>query len=126
MTFCASTPLQVAAAEALRSPDEYFETYTSEYRARRDLLVDGLKSVGFTVSSPEGTYFVLADHTPFGLKDDVAFCHHLVDKCSVVGIPPSSFYAKSDEGKSLVRFAFCKSLQTLEKAVDRLQLLPSE
>lgn len=126
MTFCASTPLQVAAAEALRSPDEYFETYTLEYRARRDLLVDGLKSVGFAVSSPEGTYFVLADHTPFGVGDDVAFCHHLVKTCSVVGIPPTSFYSKSDEGKSLVRFAFCKSLETLEKAVDRLQLLPSE
>ena len=126
MTFCASTPLQVAAAEALKAPDEYFETYTAEYRARRDLLVDGLQSVGFNVSSPEGTYFILADHTPFGLQDDVAFCHHLVNKCLVVGIPPSSFYAKSDEGKGLVRFAFCKTLETLEKAVDRLQLLPSE
>ncbi len=125
MTFCASTPLQVAAAEALKAPDEYFATYTSEYRARRDLLVDALQSVGFNVSSPEGTYFILADHTPFGLPDDEAFCHHLVNKCSVVGIPPSSFYAKSDEGKGLVRFAFCKSIETLEKAADRLQSLSS-
>ena len=125
LTFCAATPLQVAAAESLRAPEEYFETYTNEYRARRDLLVDGLKSVGFNVSSPEGTYFVLADHTPFGLNDDVAFCHHLVNSCAVVGIPPSSFYAKSDEGKGLVRFAFCKGLKTLEKAVDRLQSLTS-
>ena len=126
LTFCASTPLQVAAAESLKAPEEYFETYTNEYRARRDLLVDGLQSVGFNVVSPEGTYFILADHTPFGVGDDVAFCHHLVETCSVVGIPPTSFYAKSDEGKGLVRFAFCKSLQTLEMAVDRLQSLKGE
>ena len=123
MTFCAATPLQVAAAEAIKAPDDYFSTYTADYRARRDLLVDGLQSVGFNVASPEGTYFILADHTPFGMDDDVAFCHHLVQTCSVVGIPPSSFYTKSDDGKSLVRFAFCKSLETLEKAVERLQSL---
>jgi len=121
LTFCASTPLQVAAATALRSPSDYYSTYTAEYRERRDTLVQGLKSVGFNVRSPQGTYFVLADHSPFGLKDDVAFCHHLVNTCGVVGIPPSTFYAKNNEGKGLVRFAFCKGLETLNTAVERLK-----
>jgi aspartate/methionine/tyrosine aminotransferase len=122
-TFCAATPLQVAAATALRAPESYFEAYTTEYRQRRDVLVEGLRSVGFNVHSPEGTYFVLADHTPFGFADDVAFCHHLAKQCKVVGIPPSAFYSQSDEGKGLVRFAFCKGLDTLKKAVDRLQTI---
>ena len=121
LTFCAATPLQVAAAEALRAPENYFKQYKIEYRERRDLLVKGLRDVGFNVHTPEGTYFVLADHTPFGFNDDVAFCHHLVETCKVVGIPPSAFYAKSDEGKGLVRFAFCKGLETLNKAVERLR-----
>jgi len=121
LTFCAATPLQVAAAEALRAPKSYFEKYTTAYRSRRDLLVQGLRSVGFHVHSPEGTYFVLADHTPFGFEDDISFCHHLVQSCRVVGIPPSSFYAKSTEGAGLVRFAFCKGLDTLNNAVERLQ-----
>ena len=121
MTFCASTPLQVAAATALRAPAEYFLTYTEEYRQRRDVLVEGLLNVGFTVQPPEGTYFVLANHTSFGFEDDVTFCHHLVESCGVVGIPPSSFYSKSSEGKGLVRFAFCKGLDTLKSAVERLQ-----
>ena len=120
LTFCASTPLQVAAAEVLRAPERYFDQYTQEYRQRRDLLVEGLKDVGFNVQPPQGTYFVLADHTPFGFEDDVSFCHHLVDTCRVVGIPPSAFYSKSNDGKGLVRFAFCKELETLEKAVDQL------
>ncbi|MDP7009639.1 MAG: aminotransferase class I/II-fold pyridoxal phosphate-dependent enzyme [Phycisphaerales bacterium] len=123
LTFCAATPLQVAAAEALRAPDRYYTSYTNEYRQRRDLLVEGLRSVGFNVHTPEGTYFVLADHTPFGFGDDLAFCHHLVKEARVVGIPPTAFYAKSTEGKGLVRFAFCKSLETLKNAVERLQVL---
>ena len=121
MTFCAATPLQVAAATALRAPESYFDSYTIEYRQRRDLLVEGLRDVGFHVHSPEGTYFVLADHTPFGFDDDVAFCHHLVKTCGVVGIPPSAFYIQSTEGKALVRFAFCKGVETLKNAVQRLQ-----
>jgi aspartate/methionine/tyrosine aminotransferase len=122
-TFCAATPLQVAAATALRAPESYYNSYTEEYRQRRDLLVDGLLAVGFNVRSPQGTYFVLADHTPFGFKDDIAFCHHLVKECKVVGIPPSAFYSKSNDGQRLVRFAFCKGLETLKTAVERLQAL---
>ncbi|MBC8309872.1 MAG: aminotransferase class I/II-fold pyridoxal phosphate-dependent enzyme [Planctomycetes bacterium] len=122
-TFCAATPLQVAAASALRAPKSYFLQYTTEYRQRRDLLVEGLLRVGFNVQSPEGTYFILADHTPFGFEDDISFCHHLAQKCKVVGIPPTAFYCQSNEGKGLVRFAFCKSILTLKTAVERLQAL---
>jgi aspartate/methionine/tyrosine aminotransferase len=121
MTFCPATPLQVAAATALRAPESYFTEYTAQYTERRDLLVDGLRSVGFNVHSPQGTYFVLADHTPFGFSDDVSFCHHLVTSCGVVGIPPTAFYKQSTDGKGLVRFAFCKGVETLKKAVERLQ-----
>lgn len=120
-TFCAATPLQVAAATALRAPDSYFESYREEYRQRRDVLVDGLRAIGFNVHSPEGTYFVLADHTPFGFSDDVSFCHHLAKECRVVGIPPTAFYSQSNDGEGLVRFAFCKGLETLKRAVERLQ-----
>jgi aspartate/methionine/tyrosine aminotransferase len=122
-TFCAATPLQVAAATALRAPDSYFESYREEYRQRRDVLVDGLRAVGFNVHSPEGTYFVLADHTPFGFSDDVSFCHHLAKECRVVGIPPTAFYSQSNDGQGLVRFAFCKGLETLKTAVERLHSL---
>ena len=122
-TFCAATPLQVAAATALRAPDSYFESYREEYRQRRDVLVDGLRAVGFNVHSPEGTYFVLADHTPFGFSDDVSFCHHLAKECRVVGIPPTAFYSQSNDGEGLVRFAFCKGLETLKTAVERLHSL---
>ncbi|MCH2146927.1 MAG: aminotransferase class I/II-fold pyridoxal phosphate-dependent enzyme, partial [Phycisphaerales bacterium] len=123
LTFCAATPLQVAAAEALLAPDAYFKEYTAEYTERRNVLVEGLSVAGFRVEPPAGTYFVLANHTPFGFDDDVAFCHHLAQSCKVVGIPPTAFYAQSNDGQQYVRFAFCKGVETLKNAVERLQTL---
>ena len=70
-TFAVSTPFQHATIAALEAPQSYFDTFTSEYRARRDLLCGALDDVGFDVFTPAGTYFVLADHTPFGYDDVV-------------------------------------------------------
>jgi len=43
-----------------------------------------LKAVGFKVFPSSGTYFVVVDHTPFGLENDVAFCEYLVKEVGVV------------------------------------------
>jgi N-succinyldiaminopimelate aminotransferase len=46
---------------------------------------------------------------------------HLVERCGMVAIAPSPLSAAApDEGRRLVRFAFCKQLQTLRLAVERL------
>lgn len=123
LTYAVSTPMQYAAAAALGSPDTYFGELLKSYRARRDLLCGALKEIGFGVKEPAGTYFVMADHTPFGLGDDVAFCRHLTAEVGVAAIPPSAFYADPALGKDYVRFAFCKETATLEGAVERLRKL---
>jgi len=123
LTFAVTTPMQHAAAAALRSPAAYFEEFVAGYRARRDRLCGALAEIGFGVTPPSGTYFVLADHTAFGLGDDVAFCRHLATEVGVAAIPPSAFYEHKELGRSLVRFAFCKETATLEAAVERLRAL---
>ncbi len=125
LTFCAATPIQYGAVAALGAGDEYYERFRAEYRVRRDLLVDGLARLGFNVFVPQGTYFVLADHTPFGFSDDLAFCRHLIEHAGVAAIPPSSFYQNHSEGRKLVRFAFCKKEETLREAVQRMSVLRS-
>jgi aspartate/methionine/tyrosine aminotransferase len=80
-----------------------------------------LKSVGFEVYEPEGTYFVMVDHTPFGFENDVAFCKYLIEEVGIAAIPPSVFYTNPEDGKNLVRFAFCKDEQTLRDAVEKLK-----
>jgi aspartate/methionine/tyrosine aminotransferase len=125
VTFATATPLQHGAAAALRAPQSFYQELTTAYRQRRDVLIDGLSGLGFEVFAPEGTYFVLADHTGFGFADDVAFARHMVADIGVAVIPPSAFYHRREDGKSLVRFAFCKDEETIERALERMTKLRS-
>lgn len=125
-TFTVAAPLQVAMGEALsRYSDEYFTTMRREYTERRDFLVQTLRQSGFDVAVPRGTYFVLADFTRvYDGGDDRAFARHLTERFGVAAIPPSPFYrAAPEEGRRLVRFAFCKRMETLRAAAVRLRTL---
>lgn len=121
LTFATSTPMQWAAATALQAPDSYYEDLKRDYLAKKKILVEGLKDVGFTVFPSSGTYFVVVDHTPFGLKNDIEFCEYLIKEVGVVAIPTSVFYLDPEEGKNLVRFTFCKDEGTLRAAVERMK-----
>jgi N-succinyldiaminopimelate aminotransferase len=94
-----------------------------QYKAARDALAETLADIGFGVHLPAGSYFILADHSAFGFADDFEFCAHLIDDVGVAAIPPSAFYENKAFGKSLVRFAFCKSERTMEAARGRLRAL---
>lgn len=123
LTFATSTPFQVAIGTWISQSSKVdFDVFRDEYDARRRYLVDVLRDVGFDVAVPEGTYFVLADFTALHEGDDLAFVRDLVSGCGVAAIPPSFFYrAAPEEGRRLVRFAFCKRMETLERAAERLQ-----
>ncbi len=125
LTFTTPNPMQAGAAVALRAPDSYYQDLQASYRAKRDLLVSGLREIGFDVRPPAGAYYALADHTPFGFGSDLEFVDHLIDEVGVAAIPPSAFYHRTDEGRRLVRFAFCKDDSLLESALDRLRSLGS-
>jgi aspartate/methionine/tyrosine aminotransferase len=123
--FAVATPLQHAAAAALRADAAFYEDLVAGYHGKRDLLAEGLDRLGFGVYLPEGTYFILADHTAFGFEDDVAFARHLTTDVGVAVIPPSAFYHDPTDGASLIRFAFCKDEATLREALVRLETLRS-
>ncbi|MGW1607322.1 pyridoxal phosphate-dependent aminotransferase [Streptomyces eurythermus] len=120
LTFVGSGPFQYAVAEALRLPDSHYTGLREDLRAKRDLLSSGLEQAGFTVHRPQGTYFVTADIRPLGEEDGAAFCLALPQRCGVVAVPTSVFYDDPEEGRSLVRFAFCKQDSVLNEAVKRL------
>ncbi len=72
---------------------------------------------------PEGAYYVLADFSAISQDDDVTFAKWLTREIGVATVPGSSFYHDPAMGRTLTRFAFCKKLETLERAVERLQQL---
>jgi N-succinyldiaminopimelate aminotransferase len=120
LTFVNGAPLQPAIAVALGLPDSYYEEFRASLQGRRDQLVAGLVDAGFTVLSPEGTYFVTVDITPLGGTDGVEFCRGLPERCGVVAVPTQVFYDDTQAGRTLVRFAFCKRPEVLAEAVARL------
>jgi aspartate/methionine/tyrosine aminotransferase len=127
LTFAVATPLQWGAVEALRREDEYVPLLLADLRGNKENLAAALRDIGFTVHAPAGTYFILADHTPIssrlGLKDDASFCQYLIEKIGVAAIPPSVFYEHAELGRSLVRFAFCKKIDTMREGIARLRKL---
>jgi N-succinyldiaminopimelate aminotransferase len=123
LNYTIATPLQTAVAYALtHHTEQYLAGFRAEYTARRDFLVTTLKEAGFQVTLPQGTYFILAGFRDLFPGDDWAFAKWLTTEHGVSVIPPSAFYqAEAEEGRSLARFAFCKRMETLEKAAERLR-----
>jgi N-succinyldiaminopimelate aminotransferase len=118
VTFTASSPLQRAVATLLDEVGpEFYAELTAEYTQRRDLLLEYLGKRGdLELSTPEGAYFVMTRCA----GDELEFCERLIDTATVAAIPASAFFAEPEHGRGLVRFAFCKRLETLRAAGERL------
>lgn len=122
LTFSGAAPLQMAMAHALEHFQKpFFDALRAAYAERRDVLVKALEEAGFRVALPRGTYFILAGFSHMFEGDDRALAKRLVTEAGVAAIPPSAFYSAAPrEGAGLLRFAFCKRLETLERAAERL------
>jgi N-succinyldiaminopimelate aminotransferase len=127
LTYVNAGPFQPAVAAALGLPDAFYADLAGDLQRRRDLLIDGLRSAGFAVSVPAGTYFVVADPRPLGFTDGTALCRELPTLTGVVGVPVSAFCepgtVAAQAVEPLIRFTFCKSDAVLLQACERLQAL---
>jgi aminotransferase len=123
VTIGAAAPLQEAGAVAYRLPRPYFEALAHAYEERRDRLCGGLRELGFRLELPQGAYYVMADFSAFASDgiDDTAFALRLVREHGVATVPGTSFFQRKELGRSLIRFCFCKQLETLDAALDRLR-----
>lgn len=121
--FAVHHPTQYAVAYALRLPMSYYESFQAMYDAKRQLLTAGLEQSGLKCSTPQGTYFVLADFSEVFNGPPTAFTRHLIQHKGVACIPLEPLYsaAHADIGKDYVRFSFCKSDEMLREAGERLK-----
>ncbi len=122
LTVGAPAPLQEGVADALETMGKnYYEALATDYRERRDVLIPALHHAGFACVAPEGAYYVLADFSALSGTDDGEFAHLLARDAGVAPVPGSSFFREPDAGRTLVRFAFCKRIETLAEAGERLR-----
>jgi N-succinyldiaminopimelate aminotransferase len=120
LSYSSGAPLQPAVALALESHDDFHVALAEDLRARRDRLCAGLAELGMRVYEPSGTYFVTTDVSAYGHADGRAFCTALPEIAGVVAIPSQVFYDDLDEGRHLVRWAFCKQREVIDEGLRRL------
>lgn len=118
-TVCAPTPFQAAYQVALSLGEDYYTSLRNAYRRRRDLLAEGLSSVGFDVRIPQGAYYMVAGISRFS-TDSEEFARMLPQKCGVAVVPGTAFYSNPGRGADWVRFNFAKSEDILKEAIYRL------
>ncbi len=132
LTFSIATPLQHAAAEALRREDDAVAELLPLLAENRDRLAEGLRRLDVELFMPDGTYFIYARHealsrrlgvTPApGQSPDVACCMALIDR-GIAAIPPTAFYVRPELGASMIRLAFCKRRETIDQGLAKLAQL---
>lgn len=133
ITDSAPAPFQEAALTALRSSPEYFDALRQDYKSKRDYLAQVLTKVGFQVSvMPKGSFFLFMELPRTCTLSDVDFVEELIKQAGVVAVPGCVFFHTNSsklEDLSLtaisyhrryIRFAFCKSEETLAAASQKL------
>lgn len=109
-------PMQLAAINALNSPDGFMEKRNRIFQERREVLVEGLTKIGLKVYPPKATFYLWAG-VPEGYTSQ-DFCFKALDQANVWMIP-GSLYGKYGEG--YLRIAFTHSVDRLKEAIRRLQ-----
>jgi len=122
----APTPLQQATVSLLLEPESYFLALGSHFARKRKILTDALSSVGFRFVSPQGAYYLFTNYKSvpvIGELQPMDAAMHLIERVGVATVPGDNFYANSSDGDQYLRFAFCRNLDTLATATQRIQAL---
>ncbi|HWC13367.1 MAG TPA: LL-diaminopimelate aminotransferase [Actinomycetota bacterium] len=108
--------VQRAGIAAIEGPQDHLKAAIERYRRRRDLLCDGLKSMGIVVEPPKGSIYLWVP-VPEG-HTSTSFTTHLLDNFDIV-VAPGTGYGPSGEG--YVRFSLTVADERLEEGVERLR-----
>jgi len=109
------TPIQVAAIAALEGPQDCVDEIVERYRMRRDVLCEGLCSVGWEVEKPKATMFVWAPiPEPYREMGSLEFSKLLLKEAKVAVSPGIGF---GDYGDGYVRFGLIENEHRTRQAV---------
>ncbi|MGC7093503.1 pyridoxal phosphate-dependent aminotransferase [Amycolatopsis lurida] len=118
-TICPPALAQQAAVAAFH-PESYTELdgHVAHYRANRDLLIDGLRSIGLDVAAPvDGAFYAYVDvsaHT----DDSLSWCQRLLADTGLAITPGIDF--DPENGGKFVRLSFAGAREDITEAVRRL------
>lgn len=118
------TYAQIASEAALNTPDSYFDEVNTEYRERRDIMVDGLNSIpGVVCPKPKGAFYAVAE---LPVDDADTFARWLLESydyngATVMLAPASGFYTNPMLGKKQARLAYVLNKEALKESIEILR-----
>ena len=116
---CAAAFTQMAVIEALESPesDRAVHSMVETFRARRDLVVDGLNAIpGVHCERPQGAFYAFANVTGTGM-DERELADRLLTEAGVAVLPGTAF---GPGGKGFIRLAYTQGEDDLRLGVERI------
>jgi aminotransferase len=107
--------IQEAAAAALTESQECVRELNQTYERRRNILIDGLQSIGWNVRAPKGSFFAWLK-VPEGHSSE-QFANLLLEKADVAVAPGVGF---GEHGEGYVRVGLLTSEERLKEVVKRI------
>ena len=115
---CTASFTQIAAIEALKGSQESVNKMVSEFKSRRDLIVDGLNNIkNISCPNPSGAFYVFPNITKTGLSSEL-FASKLLEENGVATLSGESF---GEEGKGYIRISFANSKANILEALNRIE-----
>lgn len=110
-------PIMKAAETALQGDQSWIQERNTIYEQRRDIIVETLQALGFSIAIPQASLYVWA-RLPDKLSDSIKFSELLLQEAGV-SVTPGVVYGKSGEG--YVRISLVTPAETLIEAMSRLR-----
>ncbi len=108
--------VQIAGIEALNSDQDCIADMVQIYKQRRDLMVSGLREVGFEVNMPRATFYLWVK-VPKGYTS-AELATRLLEEAGVVVTPGNGF---GGPGEGYFRIALTQDKERLQEAVERIR-----
>ena len=117
----ANLPVQIAAVQALRGPQDHIKEMVEKLRKRRDYVVKRLNAIeGISCKIPRGAFYVFPEiDLDSRWNDDLQFVVDLLQKTGVLTVHGSGFGTAFGAGH--FRIVYLPSEQVLEQAMDKLE-----
>ena len=118
-------PVQHAALESLRGPQEYISKFVSELKTRRDLVVKRLNSMpGLSCTNPKGAFYAFPKIEQNKFDSDKEFVMELLNSKGVLAVHGSGFGKQYGSGH--FRLVFLPNLNVLDSALDKIEEFVSQ
>ncbi len=114
---CTATFTQFAGIEALTGPQDFVHEMVTEFRKRRDAIVDGLNAIdGVSCVNPLGAFYVFPNVTQLPLSCQ-ALSDYLLEDAGVAVLPGTAF---GEYGDGYLRLSYANSLENIQDALARM------